>query len=135
VVNQATAPAPQLAIAAFVDSGGFDRHLRRVRGMYQDQMTRMIDAVARYFPEQTRLTRPDGGHVVWLQLPEGVDSMALYEDAGALGIRVAPGPMFSAHGGYRNFVRLNTGFPWQDSTDRQVRQLGQLVAGLAARAT
>ncbi len=131
VVNQATAPAPQLAIAAFVESGGFDRHLRRVRGMYREQMERTIDAVTRHFPEETRLTRPDGGHVLWVQLPDGVDSMALYESAAAVGIRVAPGPMFSAHGGYRNFIRLNTGFPWRGTTERQIEQLGRLVAAHA----
>ena len=128
VVNQATAPAPQLAVAAFVESGGFDRHLRRVRRMYREQMLHMIDAVAQHFPPETRCTRPGGGHVLWVQLPDGVDSLALYEAAAAAGIRVAPGPMFSAHGGYRNFIRLNTGFPWRETTERQVEHLGRLVA-------
>ncbi len=128
VVNQATAPAPQLAIAAFVESGGFDRHLRRVRRMYADQMKHAITAVTRYFPDETRVTRPQGGHVLWVQLPEGVDSMDLYEAAAAVGIRIAPGPMFSPSGGYRGFIRLNTGFPWQPSIERQIETLGTLVS-------
>jgi DNA-binding transcriptional MocR family regulator len=88
----------------------------------------MIRAVSRHFPEETRATRPDGGHVLWIQLPEGVDAMALYDRASDVGIRIAPGPMFSATGGYGNFIRLNTGFPWRPSTERQIEQLGQLVA-------
>jgi DNA-binding transcriptional MocR family regulator len=130
VVNQATAVAPQLALAAFLDSGGCDRHIRKVRRMYRAQMTAMIDAVERYFPDTTRLTRPQGGHVLWVQLPEGVDAMALYEAAEAEGIRIAPGPMFSPSGGYRHFIRLNTGFPWSAATERQVETLGRLVAAL-----
>src|SRR5580692_4496962 len=105
VVNQATAVAPQLALAAFLDSGGCDRHIRRVRRMYRDQMASMIDAVERHFPDSTRLTRPRGGHVLWVQLPAGVDAMDLYEAAHAVGIRIAPGPMFSPSDGYRNFIR------------------------------
>jgi DNA-binding transcriptional MocR family regulator len=131
VVNQATAVAPQLALAAFLGSGGCDRHIRKVRRMYRAQMTSMIDAVERYFPDATRLTRPQGGHVLWVQLPAGVDAMALYEAAEAEGIRIAPGPMFSPSGGYRDFIRLNTGFPWSASTERQVERLGRLVAALA----
>jgi DNA-binding transcriptional MocR family regulator len=127
VVNQATAVAPQLALASFVDSGGFDRHLRKVRRLYRDQMGRMIDAVEREFPEGTRLTRPRGGHVLWVQLPPGADALDLYEAADAVGIQIAPGPMFSPSGGYRDFVRLNTGFPWSDDTERQVAALGHLV--------
>ncbi|WP_204332551.1 aminotransferase class I/II-fold pyridoxal phosphate-dependent enzyme [Geodermatophilus sabuli] len=127
VVNQATAPAPQLAIAAFVDGGGFDRHLRRVRRMYRDQMDATLRAVSRHFPPQTCATRPDGGHVLWLQLPDGVDALELHGAAAAAGIRIAPGPMFSPSGGYRDFVRLNTGFPWRPSTERQIEHLGHLV--------
>jgi DNA-binding transcriptional MocR family regulator len=131
VVNQATAPAPQMAVAAFVESGGFDRHLRRVRQMYRNQMDLTIDAVTRYFPDGTRLTKPDGGHVLWAQLPDGVDAMELYEAAASTGIRIAPGPMFSPTGGYRNFIRLNTGFPWRPSIEHQIETLGQLVAARA----
>jgi DNA-binding transcriptional MocR family regulator len=135
VVNQATAVAPQLALAAFLDSGGCDRHIRKVRRMYRAQMTSMIDAVERHFPDATRLTRPQGGHVLWVQLPAGVDAMALYEAAEAEGIRIAPGPMFSPSGGYRDFIRLNTGFPWSAATERQVERLGRLVAALAPAVT
>jgi DNA-binding transcriptional MocR family regulator len=132
VVNQATAVAPQLAIAGFAESGGFDRHLRRVRAMYRDQMARTIDAVARHFPASTRMTRPEGGHVLWVQLPEGVDALALYDAAAARGIRIAPGPLFSASMACRGFIRLNTGFPWSDATDRKIATLGRMVAERAA---
>lgn len=131
VVNQATATAPQLTIAAFVEGGGFDRHLRRVRRMYHHQMTEMIGAVTRYFPADTRFTSPGGGHVLWLQLPHGVNAMELYAKASTFGIRIAPGPMFSPSGGYQNFIRLNTGFPWSERSDEQVRVLGDLVGQLA----
>jgi DNA-binding transcriptional MocR family regulator len=128
VVNQFTATAPQLAVAGFLDSGGFDRHLRRVRGRYREQMERTIEAVVRHFPAETRHTTPRGGHVVWIQLPAGVDAMALYEDAGSHGIRIAPGPMFSPSGGYRDFIRLNTGFPFSPAIERQIATLGDLVS-------
>ena len=96
--------------------------------MYRDQMERTIDAVTRHFPDATRFTRPEGGHVLWVQLPAGVDAMDLYQDASDLGIKVAPGPMFSPSGGYRDFVRLNTGFPWNAGTEQKVEALGRLVA-------
>jgi DNA-binding transcriptional MocR family regulator len=128
VVNQSAASAPQLAIAAFVESGGFARHIRRVRRMYREQMEATIDAVLRHFPAQTRLTTPRGGHVLWVQLPPGADAMDLYHAAAREGIRLAPGPMFSPSGGYRDFIRLNTGFPWTAGTEQQVATLGALAA-------
>jgi DNA-binding transcriptional MocR family regulator len=127
VVNQATAPAPQLAIASFLESGGFDRHLRRVRRAYREQMEQMINAVTHHLPAETRHTTPAGGHVLWIQLPPGVDALDLYEAADREGVQIAPGPMFSPSGGYRDFIRLNTGFPWSADTDHQVETLGRLV--------
>jgi DNA-binding transcriptional MocR family regulator len=127
VVNQASATAPQVAMAAFVESGGFDRHLRRVRRSYAEQMQQMIDAVDRSFPEGTRHTDPRGGHVLWVQVP-GLDSLELYERAAARGIHIAPGPLFSASGGFRDHLRLNTGFPWTDQIDAQVAELGRLIS-------
>ena len=127
VVNQASATAPQLAFAAFVEGGGFDRHLRRVRRRYAAQMEQMIDAVDRTFPSGTRHTVPEGGHVLWIQVP-GLDSLDLYERAGREGVHIAPGPLFSASGGFRDHLRLNTGFPWTDHLDAQVATLGRLIA-------
>lgn len=127
VVNQATATAPQLALAALLEGGGLDRHLRRIRRAYRDQMAAVTDAVVAAFPEGTRHTSPRGGHVLWVQVP-GLDALALHEAAAEHDVHVAPGPMFSARGGYPDFVRLNTGFAWTEATERQVALLGDLVA-------
>lgn len=79
---------------------------------YRDQMYSTIDAVTRHFPDTTRHTIPRGGHVLWVQLPTGVDATGLYEAAADGGVQIAPGPMFSPSHGYSDFIRLNTGFPW-----------------------
>jgi DNA-binding transcriptional MocR family regulator len=56
----------------------FQRHLRRLRRQFREQVTMMARAVARYFPEGTRLTRPDGGYLLWVQLPNGISGQAVY---------------------------------------------------------
>ncbi|QXC59671.1 PLP-dependent aminotransferase family protein [Aquihabitans sp. G128] len=91
VVNQATATAPQLAVAAFLETGGFDRHLRRVRRLYRDQLDQVTHAVERHLPPDTRHTAPHGGHVLWVQVP-GLDALALYDTAAAQGVHIAPRP-------------------------------------------
>lgn len=42
---------PQMAVAEFLESGGYDQHLRRVRREYAHNVGLMSDAVMRYFPE------------------------------------------------------------------------------------
>jgi DNA-binding transcriptional MocR family regulator len=65
--------------------------------------------------------------VLWVQVP-GLDSLDLYDRAAAHGVHIAPGPLFSASGGFRDHLRLNTGFPWTDQIDAQVTTLGRLIS-------
>lgn len=124
----ATATPTQMAVAEFLRSGGYDRHLRKLRTTYRDLVERMTASIAECFPGGTRISRPRGGHVLWVELPASVDSLRLHEDALRAGISVGPGPLFSASGRYRNFLRLNCAVPWSERVEQAIHTLGSLVA-------
>jgi len=124
--NIATAILPQLAIARFLESGGYDRHLRTIRRAYSQKVSQMVQAVLRYFPEGTRVSSPAGGFVVWVQLPGEVDSLALYQRALAAGITLAPGYIFSATPKYRSFIRLNAAY-MSFAGERALARLGEMI--------
>ena len=121
---------PQMAVAEFLESGGYDQNLRRIRREYARNVSLMSDAVMRYFPEGTRLTRPSGGFVLWVQLPESVDSLKLYEMALRGGITLAPGHVFSATYQFPNFIRLNAAV-FNYAIERAIERLGAMVVELA----
>lgn len=127
VINQTTAIAPQLTVAAFLSNGGYDRHLRQLRRAYQVQTARMTQAILDYFSPETRVTRPNGGHVIWVELPEGFDTLALYETALQHHISIAPGQIFSPSASFRNCFRLNCGLPWSEAIDQAMQELGKLI--------
>jgi DNA-binding transcriptional MocR family regulator len=133
-LNLGNAILPQLAIARFLASGGYDHHLRRIRRAYQQKVAQMSQSVLRYFPAGTRLTEPNGGFVLWVQLPKTVDALEVYDLALKHNITLAPGHMFSPTQKYRNFIRLNAAY-WSYETDRTVQVVGELVQELAARKT
>jgi DNA-binding transcriptional MocR family regulator len=121
-----TATLPQITIARFLDSGGYDHHLRNIRRVYARNIAQMSQAVMRFFPADTRVTRPNGGFVLWVQLPEHVDALHLYRQALKAGITLAPGHIFSATDQYRHFIRLNGAF-WFDKADRAIQRLGEMI--------
>jgi DNA-binding transcriptional MocR family regulator len=123
---------PQMAIAEFLESGGYDQHLRRIRREYARNVSLMSDAVMRYFPKGTRLTRPSGGFVLWVQLSENVDSLELYKMALQGGITLAPGHVFSATYQFPNFIRLNAA-TFNYITERAIERLGIMVVELGRR--
>lgn len=121
---------PQMAVAEFLEGGGYDQHLRRIRREYARNVQLMSDAVMRYFPEGTRLTRPSGGFILWVQLPENIDSLDLYKLAMEGGITLAPGHVFSATYQFSNFIRLNAA-TFDYSTERALERLGEMIKELA----
>ncbi|WP_284691287.1 aminotransferase-like domain-containing protein [Agrilutibacter solisilvae] len=117
----------QIALARYLERGGFDRHLRRLRRTLQDQQAQYIAAIGRAFPTGTRVTRPAGGYFLWLELPEGSDALRLQRQASQLGISIAPGPMFSASRGFGHCLRLNYGHPLDARVDGALGTLGRLA--------
>ncbi|MBI2897966.1 MAG: PLP-dependent aminotransferase family protein [Deltaproteobacteria bacterium] len=118
---------PQMAITEFLRSGGYDHHLRTMRRRLAAQVATFADAVYDGFPEGTRISRPAGGFVLWVELPGGASALHLQERALERGISIAPGPIFSVRERFASFIRLNCGYPWSEPIDRAIRTLGQLV--------
>ncbi|MBV8124246.1 MAG: PLP-dependent aminotransferase family protein [Paucibacter sp.] len=125
-----TASLPQLAIADYLQHDGYDRHLRQVRKGYAQRARMMAAAVLRFFPAGTRVSEPQGGYVLWVELPQGVDALQLYARALERKITVGPGHMFSAQGSYPNYIRLNYSYPWSKETEDSLRTLGRLIGEL-----
>jgi DNA-binding transcriptional MocR family regulator len=131
VSTMSNALLPTLAIAEFLKNGGYDRYLRTIRQAFHRQVEQMREAIAESFPEGIRLSRPQGNFMLWCELPPKVDSMELFKQARSSGISIAPGPLFSPDGGFRNFIRINCGHPWSPPIERAVAVLGHLVRRMA----
>lgn len=117
----------QRVLARYYASGGYDRFIRGVRTQQAANAQLFMDAIARYFPADTRVARPAGGVVLWLELPERVDGAELFSSALASHIGISPGMVFSAKGDYRNYIRLSCGMPWSGTIERALEKLGKLV--------
>ena len=121
----------QLTLADFLASGDYTRHLKTLRPVLKCNAERMSALVADHFPAETRISKPVGGSVLWLELPANIDAEDLFDDAIEAGISITPGQIFSPSNRYSNFVRLSYGHPWTDKTENAMRWLGQRVAELA----
>jgi DNA-binding transcriptional MocR family regulator len=122
---------PQMMVAEFLQTGGYDHYLRGIRKAFGQQVQVTSRAIGKYFPEGTKVTRPGGGIVLWVEMPAQVDALELYQKALEKNISVAPGPVFSASQGYRNFIRVNCGVRWSDRIEEALFILGREATELA----
>jgi DNA-binding transcriptional MocR family regulator len=131
-LNIGTATTPQRAVARFLESGAYDRHLRRLRATLRTSAERMSAAVTAGFPAGTRVSRPAGGYVLWVELPSNVDALELHGRALDAGVSLVPGHLFGASAaGYEHFVRLAYAEPWSDRIQAAVETVGRIATRLA----
>jgi DNA-binding transcriptional MocR family regulator len=114
-------------VAEYLSGGGAEHHLRRLRQAFRAQVSDYAHAVARLFPAGTRVSRPQGGHLLWIELAPGTDTMALARRALARRIGIVPGRVFSTGDTFGHCFRLNCGFPLRGELERALETL----AGLA----
>jgi len=127
LINLANPPINQIAVTRFLKEGGYRQHIRRVRRELQVHMDALRASVLTHFPTGTRVTRPEGGLFVWVELPEAFDTDLLYRRAIRSGILFAPGNQFSIQNRYHHHLRLSTG-TWNDRVEKAIARLGRLCA-------
>jgi DNA-binding transcriptional MocR family regulator len=132
ICSGGTNPITQNVVAEYMESGAYERHLRGLRRIYERQVESMRAAVSRYFPLATRIAQPQGAFVLWVELPEEIDTSTVYERAINDNLAYVPGELFSASGMYRNCLRLNCGNPHTPEIEDAVRRLGLLFGGTPA---
>lgn len=120
-----TAVQPQMAAAEFVRQGHYMPHLRRMRQQYQRNLSVMTCWVRQYFPANICVSRPQGGFLMWVELPENFDAIRLNRRLQEHGVQIAAGSLFSASGKYRNCLRINYALPLDTHSEQAIRLLGQ----------
>jgi len=118
----------QLIVADFLHNNGYERHLRRLRNALINQVGNMSLAISRYFPQGTKISSPRGGYVLWVELPEGVDGLALFYKAKQNGIFIIPGVICTSTDRYGNCIRISCGQPWNDRWAAGIKKLGKLIS-------
>tara|TARA_R110002096_G_scaffold42144_28_gene113854 strand:+ start:2505 stop:3947 length:1443 start_codon:yes stop_codon:yes gene_type:complete len=127
-LSTASCTLSEMTAAEFLNSGGFDRQLRRVRALFFSQVQQIRQAIFDAFPEGTRVSAPQGGFILWSELPAGVDAEKLAVDALSENISVVPGSLCSATCQFRNAIRINCGHAWTSRMEQALGVLGHLAS-------
>jgi DNA-binding transcriptional MocR family regulator len=120
------------AVGLFLESGGYDHHLRALRRRYAKQVAQVRSQIALHFPPGTRATSPVGGFLIWLELPGKIDAEQLFQRALSEKICIIPGLLSSPSGRFRHALRLSCCYPLDARYLEALARLGQLARQMAA---
>lgn len=121
-------------LGAYLETGGYAQHLRRLRRLYAAQVDRLRGLIDDTFPVGTRATEPSGGFLVWVELPPGCDGNRLCDDALQHGITITPGSLFSPSGRHQRHIRLSACHTFSDRHIHALLTLGKIAAQQAESA-
>lgn len=125
--NISTAIHPQLAMSEFLNRGSFQRSVRKAAKIYQRRMEQLRYWVSEFFPAGTRISNPQGGFLLWVELPKQVDGFELYQAAMNHRIAITPGMLFTAQAQYKHHIRLSCGAVEGEQASQSIRKLGELA--------
>lgn len=128
--NVATASIVQQSLIELLGTGAYDRHLRKMRSTLHRQMLLTIQTIEDHFPKGTKLSRPDGGFVLWIEFPKKINAFTFQIKALEQDIDIAPGPIFSSKGDYKNYIRISCHNTWNEKVEKALEKLGRLAFGL-----
>ena len=122
-----TSPLVQAALHEFIQEGGQEEHLARVRAAYRSRSVAMDEAMRVHFPPGARWIRPSGGLFLWVTLPEAVDGDELFVAARERDVLVGRGSLFHVAGTGKNTLRLTFSSATEDQIRAGIRVLGDLL--------
>jgi DNA-binding transcriptional MocR family regulator len=117
----------QEVIADFLEHGRYDHHLRTIRSKLYTNCLKYQGAIEAYFPHNTKISQPQGGFMLWLELDQKIDTAELYDRAIQQNISFAPGRMFSQYNQYNNCMRLKFALGWNTKLEADLKRLGKIV--------
>lgn len=117
----------QAAMAHYLQYGRYEYHLKNMRKALHTQCLRYLQGIIDHFPEDTKVSRPHGGFILWVQLNKKVNTFKLRVEAMRHNISIVPGKIFSANCNYNNCLRISFGKPWDDNADYGLMMLGKLI--------
>jgi DNA-binding transcriptional MocR family regulator len=128
-----TSTLDQHLVSRFLETGAYERHLRTLRNALRRQVFATALEIRSCFPGATRLAVPQGGSLLWVELPKGVDGLDVYQRAFDRGISIIPGVVCSSSKRFSRYIQVSCAAPFRRRIREAVRTLGAIVSELAGK--
>ena len=119
----------QMVLAEYC-AAHFSSHVPKLRRGLRAKLETLMDALNAQFGTTAEFEDPRGGIFLWIKLPDGVDTMKLYQAALKAGVSINPGTEWSTDKAYSNSrLRLCFASPSHD----EIREGVAILADICRR--
>lgn len=117
----------QMAMAEFLENYGIEAHIQKVKSLYKERLTIMLEQIEKFFPKEISYTKPEGGLFIWLDLPDYLDSNKLLDECLKTNVYFLTSYQFSPSGTLRNSFRLNFSNMPEERIIEGIKRIGEVL--------
>ena len=117
----------QYVIWDYLMHNDFDLHIQKIKNLYKEQSSAMVNAIKEYFPKEVKYTIPQGGMFLWVTLPVGMSAMKLFDTAIKEKVAFIPGDPFYVKERNVNALRLNYTNASPETIKEGIKRLGKIL--------
>lgn len=117
----------QRLVHQYLSDYNIDEHIARICATYGKQATAMLNAIGQHFPKEVKCTTPEGGMFLWVTLPEGQNSLEVFDLAIKENVAFVPGNPFYVDKTSVNTFRLNFSCSNEAEIEEGIRRLGNVL--------
>ncbi|MEZ7885549.1 2-aminoadipate transaminase [bioreactor metagenome] len=118
----------QAVAAKYLEKGLFEKNLKKTIELYHGKRDHMLSCFEKYMPAGVSWTKPEGGLFLFVTLPEGYDTLELFEIAIKEDVAFVIGEAFHCDGSGKNTMRINFSYMDNDRIEEGVKRLSKAIA-------
>ena len=120
----------QMVISSFLEKYDIDAHIDKIREVYHRRRDAAVDSIERFFPDNIKYTKPEGGLFLWVELDRKVNTTKLLEKCLEQDVAFVPGDSFYPNSGKTNTMRINFSNTQEEKIVEGIRRIGNVIRAL-----
>lgn len=120
----------QMVISSFLEKYNIDDHIDKIREVYHRRRDAAVDSIERFFPDNIKYTKPEGGLFLWVELDRKVNTTKLLEKCLEQDVAFVPGDSFYPNSGKTNTMRINFSNTQEEKIVEGIRRIGNAIRAL-----
>ena len=120
----------QMVISSFLEKYNIDDHIDKIREVYHRRRDAAVDSIERFFPDNIKYTKPEGGLFLWVELDGKVNTTKLLEKCLEQDVAFVPGDSFYPNSGKTNTMRINFSNTQEEKIVEGIRRIGNAIRAL-----
>jgi DNA-binding transcriptional MocR family regulator len=118
----------EVAFRKYLEEADLDSHLKYLKALNRQRRETGRELIEKFFPEGTTIWTPEGGFLLWIEVPPRIDTEAAYQAALRKNVAFSRGKsFFTTPGAKISAMRINCSRPTANELVQGIETLGEIL--------